>query len=917
MKYRKEAPKYAEKGDFSLFYRLVLPEILHLKFELGLSPEEAETIESQILLNNVEESQQKLQNHIDYLKKVVETEYSLSEETRNEPQINDLPIPGFESDVVTVDENNEKGALLNQGMNFCYVHAEMDEQVIINRVTTVEVTLSSELLKSTESMTSITNLAKIDYNKLLLLQVIPKTNFTVVGENRLEIPPPTVDNSHLHYYFDLRATNIGKGEVWIVVRQGQVPLSTIKLKPEIIHSRAEIRGVQKTNNNSYLNLNSNLNEPPNQLTIIERRNGQEIRYDYEFRSMSLNILNRYESKPITSERYEYVENLYKEIENRWLSTQDDVDLFSDELRAFGGQLFDRLFPEELQQTLWEHHSTINSIMVISTEPFIPWELVHLKQPGQKILPDETKFLGQMGLVRWLYDAGWPPESIQIRNQRIYCIIPQYPITKYQLPQAQQECKLLVEKFQAVLVEPQPKPVLDLIKAGKFDLIHFAGHGVVDPKNMTSSKLMLEGRLEGNQYIKNYLNSTLVEQFLHLEQDENHRPIVVLNACQVGQSSYALTGMSGFAQAFLKGGAGAFVAPLWSVGDRPARIFIETLYRELINGLNLSEATSLARNTAKQTGDASWLAYSVYGHPHLKLVFPPSQVFIQVFEFDVVTLDEKGQEVKQQKVQAQYFTEDLGNVVTLDMVYIPSGSFLMGTKDEEIERLVRNYNRNGFIREKPQHEVTIQPFFMGKYPVTQAQWRAIASREDLRVEYDLELEPSKFIGDDLPVERVSWSDAVEFCQRLSKQTGKEYRLPSEAEWEYACRAETTTPFNFGETITGELANYRASENYASEPKGEYRRQTTPVGNFPPNAFGLYDMHGQVLEWCQDDWHGNYEGAPTNGSAWLSGASSIKVVRSGSCLLDPSRCRSAARIDNNCVVQSRDIGLRVVCVMPRTT
>ena len=493
----------------------------------------------------------------------------------------------------------------------------MDEQVVINRVTTVEITLSREFLKPTESHTSQTDKAEIDYNKLLFLQVIPKTNFTVVGEDCLEIDPPSVSHPSLHY-FDLRATHIGKGEVWIVVRQGQIPLNTIKLQPEIIHSRAEIRRVRKTSINRDLNLNANLNEPPNQLTIIERCNGQEIRYDYEFRSISLKILNRYESKPITSERYEYVENLYKEIENRWLSTQDDVDLFSDELRAFGGQLFDQLFPEELQKTLWEHHSTINSIMVISTEPFIPWELVHLKPPGQKNLPDETKFLGQMGLVRWLYDAGWPPESIQIRNQRVYCIIPQYPIAKYQLPQAQQECKLLVENFQAVLVEPQQKPVLDLIKASQFDLLHFAGHGVVDPKNMTSSKLMLEGRLEGNQYIKNYLNSTIVEQFFHLEKDEN-RPMIILNACQVGQSSYALTGMSGFAQAFLKGGAGVFVGPLWSVGDRPARIFIESLYRELINGLNLSEATSLARNTAKQTGDATWLAYSVYGHPHLRFI----------------------------------------------------------------------------------------------------------------------------------------------------------------------------------------------------------------------------------------------------------------------------------------------------------
>ena len=242
---------------------------------------------------------------------------------------------------------------------------------------------------------------------------------------------------------------------------------------------------------------------------------------------------------------------------------------------------------------------------------------------------------------------------------------------------------------------------------------------------------------------------------------------------------------------------------------------------------------------------------------------------QVFEFDVVTVNAEGREVKREKGQAQYFAEDLGNGVALEMVAIPGGKFLMGTEDSEIERLFEKFNWEGFRREKPQHEVTLQPFFIGKYPVTQAQWKAIASRSDLKVEHDLKPNPSNFKGDKRPVEQVSWHEAVEFCARLSKKTGREYRLPSEAEWEYACRAGTTTPFYFGETITGELANYRTSETYAEEPKGEYRQETTPVGSFPPNAFGLYDMHGQVWEWCADTWHENYNGAPTDGIAWITG------------------------------------------------
>ena len=254
-------------------------------------------------------------------------------------------------------------------------------------------------------------------------------------------------------------------------------------------------------------------------------------------------------------------------------------------------------------------------------------------------------------------------------------------------------------------------------------------------------------------------------------------------------------------------------------------------------------------------------------------------------------------------------------VSLDLVSIPGGSFMMGTEDEEIERLIKKFNWEYFRREKPQHKVTVQPFLMGKYPVTQAQWKEITSLP--KVNRELKANPSRFKGDNLPVETVSWEDAVEFCQRLSNRTKQEYRLPSEAEWEYACRAGTTTPFNFGQTITGDLANYKTTRRtYANEPKGDFRAQTTPVGSFPPNALGLYDMHGNVWEWCEDNWHDNYEGAPTDGSAWISGSEPMKVVRGGSWSSNPRFCRSAFRRltrDN----RVNYIGFRVVCVVPRTT
>ncbi|BAZ00044.1 hypothetical protein NIES37_40270 [Tolypothrix tenuis PCC 7101] len=273
------------------------------------------------------------------------------------------------------------------------------------------------------------------------------------------------------------------------------------------------------------------------------------------------------------------------------------------------------------------------------------------------------------------------------------------------------------------------------------------------------------------------------------------------------------------------------------------------------------------------------------------------------EFETVTVNKNGGVIKRNSnKQAKLFKEDLGNNVTLEMVAIPSGKFLMGSPDSE-----------GLDSEKPQHQVTVKSFFMGKHPITQAQWRRVAALP--KVNHNLKADPSNFKGDNRPVERVSWYDAVEFCSRLSKYTNKEYRLPSEAEWEYACRAGTTTPFHFGETMTTELANYNGNYTYASEPKGKNRQKTIEVGSFPPNGFGLYDMHGNVWEWCQDDWHDSYQGAPTDGSAWLNGNDSSAVLRGASWVNIPKDCCSAYRVLNYREDHEYFNGFRVVCAVER--
>jgi len=277
--------------------------------------------------------------------------------------------------------------------------------------------------------------------------------------------------------------------------------------------------------------------------------------------------------------------------------------------------------------------------------------------------------------------------------------------------------------------------------------------------------------------------------------------------------------------------------------------------------------------------------------------------------------------------------DAANAPSLTMLWIPPGRFWMGSPAEEAER------RDS---EGPRHLVQLQGFFISQTPITQAQWRAVARLVPplgQRWQRQLPANPSYFqpeggkdfpLGrfsllpgesntDQRPVEQVSWHDAMEFCRRLDTLlpdgSGLHCTLPSEAQWEYACRAGESTPFSCGETITPELANYDANDTYADGPKGEYRKQTTPVGMFPANAWGLHDMHGNVWEWCADHWHANYEGAPDDGRPWLDENAQerkLRLLRGGSWNNHPRNCRSAFRINNHPDYRLNCLGFRVCCL-----
>ena len=310
----------------------------------------------------------------------------------------------------------------------------------------------------------------------------------------------------------------------------------------------------------------------------------------------------------------------------------------------------------------------------------------------------------------------------------------------------------------------------------------------------------------------------------------------------------------------------------------------------------------------------------------------SKPALRTIAFDVATVDSKGVRNPPEQYQAAVFTESLGSAAGLDMIAIPEGSFTMGSPVDEPERQGN---------EGPQHHVTLAPFFIGASPVTQAQWSAAVLAHPDQIRRNLDPNSSFFKGIDLPVETITWNQAEEFCLRLTAITGRAYRLPSEAEWEYSCRAGTMGPFHFGPTITPELANYCGtggavcgdsdgksiasdvyndakyeSGAYGEGPTGVFRGKTTPPGTFPPNRFGLYDVHGNVWEYCLDKWSANYADVPVDGSANLSGpADSPRILRGGSWSHNPAICRSAYRdsIAPDFSGWQGRIGLRVVCTI----
>jgi formylglycine-generating enzyme required for sulfatase activity len=436
--------------------------------------------------------------------------------------------------------------------------------------------------------------------------------------------------------------------------------------------------------------------------------------------------------------------------------------------------------------------------------------------------------------------------------------------------------------------------------------------------------------------------TIAEQFAHLDPDRTqadlHRSIREITQRRGGSPPSETAEMSEAIAAFgqvLVGADSKLIERLQvllrRLGDEASAIALDREFFALLKRINNQEAEAkrIEADRLKRINNQEAEAKRIEADRRAAQATEAQKEqeerdrwYSQTYTYTVITLDQRGNITQREEASNKGFIETACGL-NLEFVRIPTGEFMMGSPDNEAERS---------SNESPVHRVSLPEYFLSRTTVTQAQWEAVANLDQISLE--LKTNPSNFKNPNHPVERVSWKECIEFCLRLSQATGKAYRLPSEAEWEYACRAGTTTPFHFGATLSPAIANYDGNHTYGNGQKGTYRQTTIPVKSLKaPNAWGLYHMHGNVWEWCMDDWHGNYNGAPTDGSAWLendnhshsgsheqylkavlNSVNSNKLLRGGSWYSSPQLCRSAYRFRHTRDLQGNGIGFRLF--LPRT-
>lgn len=487
--------------------------------------------------------------------------------------------------------------------------AEMPSTVTPGSEFTVRVRLARQGLAPTEGTVHAAQTVHLDAERPASVQVYAKDNVQVLETDAKVFGLPAGDWAS-ELTFRARALAAGPVRVSIVLRQGWVPVATLTL--ESTAAAAGLAAPVPVTAAVHTGIDAPELDGLPCLDIVEGRRvtGERV-YSYALRLVPGEPERIFESAPIMG-RDEFVRDRIAEVER----VIKDPDLTPrqrmSQLQNTGTMLFDQFFPEDMQAYLWEHRDLVHDLIVYTDEPFVPWELVHLK-PARGKRGTTPRFLASGGLVRWQLGS-FPPQHVRVRRGHARSICPVYADPMFKNDVGAVEAGFLRDRFGAKAVRATPTGVGRLLRGGGFDLLHFSGHGAARSDDIAEAKVLLQGQRRGRTVRQQYLSATDVSENLDWTGPDRIGPLVVLNACQTGRSGELFTTVGGFAKAFLDAGASAFVSCLWSVQEEPARLFVQTFYEELLRGTPMSRASALARAAARDADDPTWLAYVVYARP---------------------------------------------------------------------------------------------------------------------------------------------------------------------------------------------------------------------------------------------------------------------------------------------------------------
>ncbi|HFE47592.1 MAG TPA: CHAT domain-containing protein [Nannocystis exedens] len=496
------------------------------------------------------------------------------------------------------------------------LRAVVPAEVSVGEVFRVDIDITrgvlAESLADNVARTSASARALASAEEQLEIEVLPRSGLRTIDHLPIVLGVPQ-EGAKIGLFVELCGDEIGVGCLWVLARQGGRAIARIVLEVSLV-ATGSVQAAAKVVAAAQAAYEDPGGGPS--LEIIELRGATGLRYRYQLQAPALGLGHRFESALLHGAVEDVVSGLYTRIESEWKQAAGEPKRFDRRLRALGVQLGEQLFPRELRAMLWEHRKGLQGLSLLSDEGHIPWELVHLKHPDKPLKASESCFLAELGMVRKIWGSV-PASQIVVRGDHAFTVVPNYPVKALALPSAAIEQRWLEQRMSTAALDPDPDVLLERLETpGSIDLLHIAAHGEIADRE---AWLILEGEVrsvgEGSKARRKWFPARLAASEVAASADlrgpQGERALVFINACKVARAEHLLSGFAGWAPSFLGAGAGAVVAPLWSVGDGAAMRFAEGFYSALLAGASFSVAAKLARERARKLGDPTWLAYVVY------------------------------------------------------------------------------------------------------------------------------------------------------------------------------------------------------------------------------------------------------------------------------------------------------------------